>query len=167
MQPREVLRDIALGESPRWHEGRLWFCDWVARGIVAVDEQGTCEVMLSDAPALPFCIDWLPDGRLLVVAGREARLLRQEPDGRLVTHVDLSDFSTTPWNEIVVDDRGNIYLNNSGFEFPGGEFAPGFIVLIRPDRSVRRVADGLAFPNGMAITPTTAHSSSPSPTPAR
>ena len=53
----------------------------------------------------------------------------------------------------MVDGRGNIYLNNSGFEFPGGEFAPGFIVLVRPDRSVRRVADGLAFPNGMAITP--------------
>ena len=153
MQPREVLRDIALGESPRWHAGRLWFCDWVAREIVAVDEQGAREVMLADAPALPFCIDWLPDGRLLVVAGREARLLRQEPDGRLVTHVDLSDFATTPWNEIVVDGRGNIYLNNSGFEFPGGEFAPGFIVLVRPDRSIRRVADGLAFPNGMAITP--------------
>ena len=46
MQPREVLRDIALGESPRWHEGRLWFCDWVAREIVAVDEQGTREVMV-------------------------------------------------------------------------------------------------------------------------
>lgn len=153
MQAREVLRDIALGESPRWHDGRLWFCDWVAREIVAVDKQETREVMVAEAPVLPFCIDWLPDGRLLVVAGREARLLRQEPDGRFVTHVDLSDFASTPWNEIVVDGRGNVYLNNTGFEFPGGQFAPGFIVQVKPDRSVRRVADGLAFPNGMAITP--------------
>ena len=153
MQPRTILRDIALGESPRWHAGRLWFCDWIAREIIAVDDHGTREVMVADAPAIPFCIDWMPDGRLLVVAGREARLLRQEEDGRFVTHVDLSDFATTPWNDIVVDGRGNIYVNNSGFEFPGGQFAPGFIVLIKPDRSTSRVADGLAFPNGMAITP--------------
>ena len=30
---------------------------------------------------------------------------------------------------------------------------PGTIALVKPDGSVRRVADGIAFPNGMAITP--------------
>ncbi len=58
-----------------------------------------------------------------------------------------------PWNEIVVDGRGNAYLNNEGFEFPGGKFAPGIIALLAPDGSARQVADGIAFPNGMAVTP--------------
>ena len=60
---------------------------------------------------------------------------------------------THPWNEIVVDGRGNAYVNNIGFDFPGGEFAPGIIALVTPDGSARQVADGVAFPNGMAVTP--------------
>ena len=53
----------------------------------------------------------------------------------------------------MVDGRGNTYLNNTGFEFPGGEFAPGTIALLTPDGSAQLVADGIAFPNGMAVTP--------------
>jgi len=106
-------------------------------------------------PAFPMCIDWLPDGRLLVVAARDGRLLRQEPDGSLVTHADLTGLADRghPWNEIVVDGRGNVYLNNQGFDFPGDEFAPGTIALLQPDGAARLVADGIAFPNGMAVTP--------------
>jgi sugar lactone lactonase YvrE len=53
----------------------------------------------------------------------------------------------------VVDGRGNAYINEAGFDFPGGEFAPGTIALLTPDGSARQVADGVAFPNGMAVTP--------------
>jgi len=104
-------------------------------------------------PSSPFSIDWLPDGRPLIVSGPEGILLRREPDGSLVTHADLSSLSDHPWNEIVVDGRGNAYVNDIGFAFPGGEFAPGTIALLTPDGSVRQVADGVAFPNGMAVTP--------------
>jgi sugar lactone lactonase YvrE len=41
-----------------------------------------------------------------------------------------------------VDARGNAYVN-------GG---PGIVALVTPDGAVRQVAEGLAFPNGMAIT---------------
>jgi sugar lactone lactonase YvrE len=98
-----------------------------------------------------MCIDFLPDGRLLIVSGRT--LLRQERDGLLLTHADLSGLSEFGWNDIVVDGRGNAYVNNIGFEFPGGEFAPGVVALVAPDGSSRQVADGFAFPNGMAVTP--------------
>ena len=147
-----LLTGLVLTESPRWHDGRLWFSDWAAGEVIAVDLVGNSEVIVR-APSMPFCIDWLPDGRLLVVSGREGRLLRMEADGSLVTHADLTHLSTHPWNEIVVDGRGNICLNGIGFEFPGGEFAPGIIALITPDGSIRQVADGVVFPNGMAVTP--------------
>jgi sugar lactone lactonase YvrE len=104
-------------------------------------------------PSFPFCIDWLPDGRLLIVSGREGLLLRREPDGSLVTHADLSGLDETPWNDIVVDGRGNVYVNNSGFNLGVDEFAPGIVAVVAPDGSVREVADGVAFPNGMAVTP--------------
>ena len=153
---QQFLDGLSFAESLRWHQDRLWLADWGAQEIVAVDGQGRPEVMARvDFPAFPMCIDWLPDGRLLIVAARYGRLLRQEPDGSLVTQADLSGLSDPghPWNEIVVDGRGHAYLNNQGFDFPGGEFAPGTIALLKPDGSARLVADGIAFPNGMAITP--------------
>ena len=120
--------------------------------MIALGTDGSHEVVVTVA-SFPMCIDFLPDGRLLVVDSAQRRLLRREPDGSLVTHADLSDVSTKPWNDIVVDDRGNAYVNTIGFEFPGGEFAPGLVVLATPDGNVTQVADDLAFPNGMAITP--------------
>jgi sugar lactone lactonase YvrE len=151
-EPAVLVEGLAFPESPRWHDGRLWVSDWGAGEVIAVDLEGTSEV-IARIPSFPMCIDHLPDGRLLVVSSAEQRLVRQEPDGMLVTHADLSGFGDHPWNDIVIDGRGNAYVNNIGFDFPQGEFAPGFIALITPDGAVRQVADGLAFPNGMAVTP--------------
>jgi len=151
--PHVLMDGIALGESPRWHDGRLWFADWGTQEIITIDRDGSREVVVHGAGTLPICFDWLPDGRLLIVSGREGRLMRQEPDGSLVTHARLSERSTHPWNEIIVDGRGNIYVNNAGFDFPARQFSPGSIALVNPDGSVRQVADAIAFPNGMAVTP--------------
>jgi sugar lactone lactonase YvrE len=149
-----LLTGLAFGESPRWHEGRLWFSNWGTQEVVAVDLEGRSEVAARVPTSIPFCIDWLPDGRLLVVSGREGLVLRQEPDGALVTHADLRGLSDHAWNEIVVDGRGNAYVNGAGFGLLAGEaFAPGLIALVTPDGSVRQVAGGIAFPNGMAVTP--------------
>ena len=147
-----LMTGIAFGESPRWHEGRLWFCDWGAQEVIAVDLDGRSEV-IARVPSFPFCIDWLRDGRLLIVSAAERRLIRRELDGSMVTHADLSRISHHPWNDIVVDGRGNAYVGNIGFDFPAGEFAPGLLALVTPDGSARLVADGVAFPNGLVVTP--------------
>ena len=149
---RILMRGLALGESPRWHEDRLWFANWGANEVVAVDLDGKSEAIVR-MPSLPFCIDWLPDGRLLIVSGREGLLLRRELDGSLVTHADLTSLSGSPWNDIVVDGRGNAYIGNTGFDFPVGAFAPGILALVTPDGLARQVADGVAFPNGVVVTP--------------
>jgi sugar lactone lactonase YvrE len=147
-----LLADLVFPESPRWHDGRLWVSDWGANEVIAVDPAGRSEVV-ARVESFPMCIDHLPDGRLLIVSSADRRLLRQEPDGSLVEHADLASLGEYPWNDIVVDGRGNAYVNNIGFHFPGGEFAPGFIALVTPGGVVSRVADGLAFPNGMAVQP--------------
>ena len=151
-EPRILMTGVALGESPRWHDGRLWFSDWGAKEVIALAPDGASEVMVR-VPSFPFCIDWLPDGRLLGVSGREGLLLRREPDGALATYADLTGISRHPWNDIVVDERGNTYVNTIGFDFPGGQFAPGYVALVTPDGAVRQVAEGLSFPNGKAVTP--------------
>lgn len=152
-EPRVLLDGLAIGESPRWHEGRLWFCNWGTQEILAVDLDGNSEVMAHVPTTIPFCIDWLPDGRLLVVSGQEALLLRQEPDGSLVTHADLGDLAEG-FNEIVVGTSGNAYVNGGSFDFASGAgVESGVIVLVTLDGTVRRVADNIHFGNGMAITP--------------
>ena len=151
-EPEVLMEGIVLGESPRWHDGRLWFSDWGAHQVIALDPGGGHEVVVT-VPSIPMCIDFLPDGRLLVVDSAQRRLLRRESDGSLVQHADLSQVLHKPWNDTVADDRGNAYINTIGFDFPGGEFAPGLVALVTPDGEVGRVAGDLAFPNGMAITP--------------
>jgi sugar lactone lactonase YvrE len=146
-----LMEGITFGESPRWHDGRVWFSDWGAHQVIALDPQDGHEVVVS-VESFPMCIDFLPDGRLLVVDSAQRRLLRRELDGSIVTHADLSAVSEKPWNDIVVDALGNAYVNTIGFDFPGGEPAPGSVVLVTPAGAVQKVADDLAFPNGMAIT---------------
>jgi sugar lactone lactonase YvrE len=145
-----LVSGLALGESPRWHDGRLWLCDWGAQELLAVDLDGNSEV-IDRVRSLPFCIDWLQDGRLLITS--ERRVLRRERDGSIATHAELSALTDHGLNEIVVDGRGNAYVNSIGFDFPGGEFAPGIVAVSTPDGSARQVADDVAFPNGMLVTP--------------
>jgi sugar lactone lactonase YvrE len=148
-----LMTNIQFGEQPRWHAGRLWFSDWGPPEIIAVDLEGASEVV-REAPAFPCCVDWLSDGRMLLVSAREGLLLRVEPDGSAVIHSDLKQASDPPaGNELVVSARGNAYVNGGGFNLMAGEeFRPGVIALVRPDGSATQVADGLAFPNGMHIT---------------
>ncbi|MGP3923292.1 SMP-30/gluconolactonase/LRE family protein [Streptomyces sp. 8N616] len=146
---RTLLAGRGLVESPRWHGDRLYFSDWSAHEVIAVDLAGRSEV-IARVESLPLCTAWLPDGQLLIVSSADGLLLRRESDGALVTHADLGK---SGWNDIVVDGRGNVYVNSIGFNMMAGEaYAPGFVSLVTPDGSIRRVADGLAFPNGMAVT---------------
>jgi sugar lactone lactonase YvrE len=149
-----LMTGLVFGEQPRWHDDRLWYSDWGTQQVIAVDLEGNDEVIVPGR-SFPLCVDWLPDGRLLVVSAHEGLLLRREPDGSLVTHADLSGLSDPPpGNELVVDGRGNAYVNGGGFDLMAGEeFSPGIVALATPDGSARRVADDLAFPNGMLVTP--------------
>ena len=147
-EPTVLLSGLGIPESPRWHEGRLWFCNWIDRQVMAVGLDGTTEVVLTRDPgshSMGYSIDWLPDGRLLTTGDK---IRRQEPDGSMAVVADQ------PANEIVVDRGGNTYLNGADFNFAGGEAPkPGYIKLLTPDGRLRQVADDIQFPNGMVITP--------------
>ncbi|WP_117211166.1 SMP-30/gluconolactonase/LRE family protein [Allorhizocola rhizosphaerae] len=143
---------LAFGESPRWHADRLWVSDMGANELITVDLDGKRE-HVAEIPGMPMGLGWLPDGRMLIVSSRDGRLLRLEPDGSLAPHADLAVLSRFPWSDMAVDGRGNAYIGNIGFEFGVGEPAPGTLALVTPDGTVRQVADGFGFPNGIAVTP--------------
>ena len=67
----------------------LWFADWAAQEIIAVDPEGSSEVIVPGDSRPSRCVDGCRMGGLLIVAGREGRLLRHEPDGSLETYADL------------------------------------------------------------------------------
>ena len=151
---RIVADGLLFGESPRWRNGALWVSDWGAHEVLRFDAAGRREVV-ARVQSFPMCIEHLPDGRLLIVDSAGKQLLRREPDGTLAQHADFHGLSGLDafGNDIVVDGRSAIYVNDIGFKFPGGEFQPGVIVLVAPNGAVRKVAEDLAFPNGMAVTP--------------
>jgi sugar lactone lactonase YvrE len=150
-QPQVLATDLVIGESARWHDGRLWLSNWGAAEILTFDDDGHRELITKVPTTIPFSIDWLSNGQLLITAGPEQRLLRQEPDGSLVDHADLTGLPGG-LNEIVIDGRGTIYVDGGADFYPDEGVAPGFIAAISPDGTVRQVADGIAFPNGMAVT---------------
>jgi sugar lactone lactonase YvrE len=133
---------IQMGESPRWHDGRFWMCDWMAGEVLVFDADGGREVV-ARVEGLPFSIDWLPDGRMVV----------STPDGVRVG-ADLAPYGAPgqPWNEIVVDPAGRAYVDVPG-SMPWEEPVAGIAGVVLPDGSSREVAGDLWFPNGMVVTP--------------
>ena len=140
---------------PRWHQGRLWFSDWTAGRILRLDPDGGLRTMVSHQ-SLPLCFDFRPDGTLLVVSASSCRLLAPASGAELVEVADLRALSELGANDIVVDGRGNAYVNSINAEFgattPEGEPATGRVALVDPTGAVRVVAHDLDFPNGMAVS---------------
>jgi sugar lactone lactonase YvrE len=150
MGPTVVLEGLFFPEGPRWHDGRLWFSDFYAHEVVAVDLDGQRETVV-EVPNQPSGLGWDPEGRLLVVSMLDRRLLRFD-GSRLEEVADLSPVATWHCNDMVVDDQGRAYVGNFGSDRAEGRPPdPATLALIQPDGTVAAAAD-LVFPNGMVIT---------------
>jgi sugar lactone lactonase YvrE len=150
---RTVVRDLTFLECPRWHDGRIWFVDFYTHRVFSAAEDGSDLRVEVEVPAQPSGLGWLPDGRLLVVSMRDARVLRREDDGTLVTHADVGAYVGGHPNDMVVDAAGRAYLGNFGFDLMGGaSVAPGDLLRVDPDGTVTVVAEDMWFANGSVIT---------------
>lgn len=147
-----LLEGLHFPEGPRWHDGRLWFSDFYAHEVVAVDLDGERETIV-EVPGQPSGLGWLPDGRLLVVSMVDRKLMRLDPDG-LREVADLSRQAAFHCNDMVVDAEGRAYIGCFGYDHHAGE-SPREAPLIRvdPGGEVSIAAEGLRFPNGSVITP--------------
>lgn len=146
---------LAFGESPRWHEGRLYLADVFAKQVVSVGLDGTSriEVEMDDHPS---GIGWLPDGRMLVVSMLERAVLRQESAG-LDVHADLADVCPGACNDMVVDGHGRAYVGNAGYSYryrgePVAMKRSTSLVMVNPDGEVRPQPGTLMFPNGVVVS---------------
>ena len=131
---------IQMGESPRWHDGRFWMCDWIAGEVLAFDADGSREVV-TRVQGLPFSIDWLPNDQLLITTSRGVVIGEgQAPYGAV----------GQPFNEIVVDAAGRAWVDMPGAA-PGEDPRPGIVAVVLPDGTSQHVADDVWFPNGMVV----------------
>jgi sugar lactone lactonase YvrE len=148
-----LISGLSFTECPRWCDGRLYVSDFYTHRVLAVAMDGTAET-LAHVPQQPSGLGFLPDGRMLIVSMRDRKVLRQEVDGSLVEHADLSALAPSYLNDMLVDHDGRAWVGNFGFDLMSGAPARTTVLIcVEPDGTAKVVADRLGFPNGMVLTP--------------
>lgn len=152
MTLRTVLDGLAFPECPRWRDGVLYFSDMHA-GVVWKLAPGSTATKILELASQPAGLGWSPDGTLHVVSMHERKLYKFV-DGALVLHGDLSTFTTSQTNDMVMDREGRAYIGNFGFDLHNGATACSTMLLcVEPDGRAHAVATEMWFPNGAVIAP--------------
>ncbi len=152
-EPNCVLDGGRYFEGPRWHAGRLWFVDCMERTLLSLAPSGECEQHAKFDDDTPCGLGVLPDGKLIVLTMFRKRLLTYS-DGQLSLYADLSGIAAGTIDDMIIDGLGRAYVGDLGFDLPPPpDRGPvGRIILVAPDGAMRVVADGLRFPNGIAVS---------------
>jgi sugar lactone lactonase YvrE len=150
----EMLADgFIFLEGPRWHDNQLWLSDMRGETVYTLTEAGK-RTKIASFPKHPSGINFLPDGRVVIISMQDRKLMQVEAGGKLTEYVDLSSMVSHDINDSVCDAAGNIYVGNFGYDLLAGE-APktADLIMVSPSRQCKVVASGLEFPNGAVITP--------------
>jgi len=148
-----LIGGLSFTECPRWHDGRLYFSDFYTQRVLAVALDGRVET-IAEVPGQPSGLGFLPDGRILIVSMRDRKIMRREFDSSLVERADLSNLAPWHLNDMLVDHDGRAWVGNFGFDLMGdARVTTTNIICVDPDGGARVAAEGLGFPNGMALTP--------------
>ncbi|BBU24945.1 MULTISPECIES: SMP-30/gluconolactonase/LRE family protein [Mycobacterium] len=135
---------FCFGEGPRWFEGLLWFSDMLGEAVHTVTLGGSMTTLPLPGHS-PSGLGFRPDGSLLIASTEDRVVLRYDGD-TVTTIADLAATVPAALGDMVVDQVGRAFIASPALE-------GGVIVRLDPDNSVTVVADDLAFPNGMVITP--------------
>ena len=150
-KPKILAEGLMFPEAPRWHDGELWFTDQHAKKVMRMQENGCLNEVIA-TPDLPGGLGWLPDGTALVVQMTQRKIYRIEGQ-ELKIYADLSGLASFHCNDMLVDARGRTWVGNFGYDLHAGEaLKSAEIIRILADGSQSIAAEGVIFPNGMAIT---------------
>jgi sugar lactone lactonase YvrE len=154
----KTLVDAATGlrftESPRWHDGKLWFLDIHDNRIKTVDLSGSVGTAI-ELPFIPNGFGLTPEGTILVGDAFQRRIYRWT--GTVLEQVaDISGVTEFCLSDGIVDAQGRLYVGDIRYNFLDPEAKPAetcVIVMVDAEGRASVVADKLFFPNGMVITP--------------
>lgn len=150
----DKTRGLKFTESPRWHEGKLWFLDIHDKAIKTADLDGQVETAV-ELPFVPNAFGFRRDGSLLVGDAMQRQIHRCDGNS-LQPLADLGGITTFCLSDGIVDGQDRMYVGDCGYNFFDPANKPVdtcAIACVEPDGSARIVADGLHFPNGIVITP--------------
>jgi sugar lactone lactonase YvrE len=140
-------------ESPRFRDGQVWVSDALTNKIVRATLNQTSELVCK-INGVPSGIGFLPKGDLIIVSMFRQKLYRCS-DGKVSAYVDLAQVANGTLDDMIVDPTGNAYVGDLGFDLlQAGAAQPevGRLLLVTPKGETRVVAEGLDFPNGIALT---------------
>ncbi|VTR97916.1 SMP-30/gluconolactonase/LRE family protein [Tuwongella immobilis] len=144
--PERYCQAPSYSEGPIWRDGELFFC---ANGLLRMSRERRLHRHVSLSPA-GLCLKG--DGCLLVADNRTPGLLEISPEGKIHLLAERdNDQKLTSLNDLTIDGSGNVYWtdpHHSTRENPTGR-----IYRLRPDGRLDRIADNLAFPNGLEVDP--------------
>lgn len=150
---QSLISGLSFTESPRWHNGRLYFSDFYTHRVLTVATDGTLET-IAHIPGQPSGLGFLPDGTLLIVSMRDRKIFHRDHDGKLTEYADLSALATGHLNDMLVDGDGRAWVGNFGFDLMCGAPAQNTVLIcVEPYGNFRVAVDGLGFPNGTVLTP--------------
>lgn len=154
MSIRVLERDLAFPEGPAFDgQGRLWFVELKGGNLACRDGNGLQRVAVGGEPN-GIAID--AEDRILFCDAGLCAIRRHDPScGETVIVADtLEGEPLFKPNDLAFDTLGNLV-----FTCPGDSRTEpsGYVAVLTPDGTVRRVASGFYFPNGLAFTPDGRH----------
>ena len=148
--PTVLLSGSHFLEGPRWHDGSWWASDMFGGEVIAVPDGGG-QPRRVPVDGRPSGLGWLPDGTMLVVSMDSRQILAVGDHGSRL-HADLSAFTDSALNDMVVDGTGTAWVGYFGFDFAGGAAPePGGLLRVAPDGAVSVAATDLLVPNGAVV----------------
>lgn len=154
IEPYPVIANIDFAEGPIFDaQGNLYFVNYIRKGTLGrATPDGTVSIFCETGGQVNgLKID--REGWIIGADQGGKRLLRISPDGRRI-EVLTDRFEGEPYlspNDVCLDQAGNIYFTDPSDETP--EAAIGSIYRFGLDRKVTRLATGLRYPNGLAVSP--------------
>jgi sugar lactone lactonase YvrE len=147
-------RGLKFTESPRWHDGKLWFLDIHDKRIKTADLDRKVKTAV-ELGFIPNALGFRRDGSLLVGDAMQRKIFRW--DGKALQPLaNIAGVTVFCLSDGIVDARDRLYVGDIGYNFFDPTLKPVntcVIACVDPDGRPRVVAKDLSFPNGMVITP--------------
>ena len=150
----DKARSLKFTESPRWHDGKLWFLDIHDKRIKTADLEGRVDTAL-ELPFIPNAFGFRRDGSIIVGDAMQRKIYLW--DGKALQPLaDIADITVFCLSDGIVDAQDRLYVGDIGYNFFDPANKPVdtcVIACVDPDGRAWVVAKDLSFPNGMVITP--------------
>ncbi len=147
------VEDFVFLEGPRWHDGKLWVSDMFGQTVYTITPEGEKKAVATFENR-PSGINHLSDGSTVIVSMADRKLMKLEKSGSPSVYADLSELLPYDINDCVCAPNNNIYVGTFGYDvFAHEDAKPATLTLVKPDGSIKTVAEDIHFPNGAVITP--------------